>query len=172
MIRTLLLLRHAKSSWDEPNLADFDRPLAPRGTKDAPRIAAYLRKKKLRPELTLCSPALRAVQTWHLITESLGRENEVKSLDDLYLSPPSRLLRALKRVPPDIRCVMLVGHNPGLENLAELLSGPKSKKKALSYLRDKFPTAALAVVEFETDAWSNINHGQGRLRRFVRPRDL
>jgi phosphohistidine phosphatase len=172
MTRTLLLLRHAKSSWADPNLADFDRPLAPRGVKDAPRLAVYLRKHKLRPELTLCSPALRAMQTWHLISEDLGRESEVKPLRDLYLSPPSRLLRILQRVPTDIQCVMLVGHNPGLEHLAGLLLGPKSKKKALSRLREKFPTAALAVVEFETDAWSDIDRGQGRLRRFVRPRDL
>lgn len=172
MTRTLLLLRHAKSSWDDPSLADFDRPLARRGAKAAPRMAAYLRKQKLRPKLTLCSPALRAMETWRLITESLGGEIEVKTLRDLYLSPPSRLLRVLKRVPPDIQCVMMVGHNPGLEHLAEFLSGPKSKKKALSRLHDKFPTAALAVIEFETDAWSDIDRGQGRLRRFVRPSDL
>lgn len=172
MTRTLLLLRHAKSSWDDPSLADFDRPLAPRGVKAAPRIAAYLRKQKLWPKLTLCSPAQRTMQTWRLVAEGLGREIEVKPLRDLYLSPPSRLLRVLKRVPPDIQCVMMVGHNPGMEHLAELLAGPKSKKKALSRLQSKFPTAALAVIEFETDAWSDIERGQGCLRRFVRPRDL
>ena len=172
MSRTLLLLRHAKSSWDDPNLADFDRPLAPRGVKATPRMAAYLRKHKLQPELTLCSPAMRTMQTWRLIAEGLQGEIEVKPLRDLYLSPPSRLLRVLKRVPPDIQCVMLVGHNPALEHLAGALAGPKSKKKALSRLRGKFPTAALAVVEFETDTWSDIDRGQGRLRRFLCPKDL
>ena len=172
MTRTLLLLRHAKSSWDDPNLDDFDRPLAPRGIAIAPRMAAYIRQKKLQPDLTLCSTAQRAMQTWQLIAADLDRDIDFKPLSDLYLAPPSRLLGAVHRVPPTVQCVMLVGHNPGLEDLAAELSGPESKPKALSRLGVKFPTAALAVLEFDTDTWRSIDRGQGRLRRLVRPKDL
>jgi phosphohistidine phosphatase len=172
VIRRLVLLRHAKSSWDDPSLDDFDRPLAPRGAKAAPRMATYLKKKHLRPDLVLCSAALRTVQTWQLVSDVLGGEPEVKFLRGLYLGTPSRLLEAVRRAPDGAACVMLIGHNPGMEGLAVALAGPRSKEKALARLRSKFPTAALAEIEFETQTWAEIERGQGRLRRFVCPRDL
>jgi phosphohistidine phosphatase len=171
-MRTLLLLRHAKSSWDDPTLEDFDRPLAPRGIDAVPLMAGYLQAKELRPDLVLCSPALRARQTWSLVAHALGGTIEVKELQGLYLGPPSRLLEALRRAPDSARRVMLVGHNPGMEHLAMALAGPRSKPKALSRLRKKFPTAALAQIDFETENWSDIDRAGGRLRRLVRPKDL
>lgn len=171
-MRTLLLLRHAKSSWDDPTLDDFDRPLAPRGIDAAPRVADYLQAKGLRPDLVLCSPALRARQTWSLVARTLGGAIEVKQLQGLYLGPPSRMLEALRRAPDTALRVMMVGHNPGMEHLAVALAGPRSKLKALARLRNKFPTAALAEIEFEADSWSEVDRAGGRLRRFVRPKDL
>ena len=171
-MRTLLLLRHAKSSWDDPSLDDFDRPLAPRGQGAAPRMAAYLKKKNLLPEFVLCSSACRAVQTWSLVSDALGGNPEVKFLRSLYLAPPSRLIDIIRRVPGSATCVMLIAHNPGMEHLAAVLAGPDSKKKALEKLYTKYPTAALAQLEFDTDNWKDIERGAGRLKRLVWPRDL
>ena len=175
-MKTLLLLRHAKSSWDDPRLADFDRPLAPRGRKAAPMMAAYLSETGLRPDLVLCSPALRARQTWALVAAGLGGAFAVKEPRGLYLGAPSHLLDAVRRAPEEADCVMLVGHNPGMENLALALAGPGSKPKALAKLQAKFPTAALAEIAFDHaqghTEWRDVARGGGRLRRFVRPRDL
>ena len=171
-MKTLLLLRHAKSSWDDPDLEDFDRPLAPRGMQAAPLMAVYLERKGLRPDLVLCSPARRARQTWSLVARTLGEAIEVKELQSLYLGAPSRLLEAIRRAPEAAGCVMLVGHNPGMENLAMAIAGPQSKAKALARLNSKFPTCALAEIEFSADRWSDVDRGEGRLRRFVRTKDL
>jgi len=171
-MKTLLLLRHAKSSWDDPSLEDFDRPLAPRGEKAAPLMAAYLKKKELRPDLVLCSPAARARQTWSLVAQSLGDKVKVKELQGLYLGAPSRLLEAVRRAPDAAPCVMLVGHNPGMEHLAMALAGPSSKPKAMAKLHAKFPTAALAEIEFDAKSWKDLAHGTGRLKRLVQPKDL
>ena len=171
-MRTLLLLRHAKSSWDDSALEDFDRPLAPRGENAAPLMAAYLKKIGLRPDLVLCSPAARARQTWSLVSRSLDSKIAVNELRDLYLSSPGRLLEAVRRAPDAAPCVMLVGHNPGMEHLAMILSGPSSNPTALAKLHSKFPTAALAEIEFEVAAWAAVARGEGCLKRFIRPKDL
>ena len=171
-MRRLLLLRHAKSSWDDPSLQDFDRPLAPRGRAAAPLMADYLRRKRLRPDLVLCSSAVRARQTWALVAAALGDGIAVKELRSLYLAAPSRLLEVVRRAPDSAASVMLVGHNPGMEHLAATLAGPRSKPKALAALHAKFPTAALAEIEFEAASWRDVAPGTGRLRRFVRPKDL
>ncbi len=171
-MRTLLLLRHAKSSWDDPTLEDFDGPLAPRGRKAAPLMACYLKKMGLRPDLVLCSPAARARQTWSLVSQSLDSKIEVKDMRGLYLAAPSRLLEAIRRASDAARCVMLVGHNPGMEHLAMALAGPSSDPTALAKLHAKFPTAALAEFEFDAATWRNVAQGAGRLTRFIRPKDL
>ena len=171
-MRTLLLLRHAKSSWDDPGLADFDRPLAPRGRRAAPVMAAYLMKQSLQPDLVLCSPAVRARQTWAMVAEGLGGSIEVKELQSLYLGAPSRLLEAVRRVPNTASTVLLIGHNPGMEDLAQALAGPGSKPKALAKLEAKFPTAALAEIRFDAASWKDLALGSGRLRRLVWPKDL
>lgn len=171
-MRTLLLLRHAKSSWDDPGLKDIDRPLAPRGLKAAPLMASYFTTKGLRPDFVLCSPAARARQTWSLVARSLGGKIEVKELQGLYLGPPSRLLEVVRRLPDAATCALLLGHNPGMQHLALALSGPRSKPKALEKLRRKFPTAALAEIEFEAAAWADVARGDGRLKSLVWPKDL
>ncbi len=170
-MRTLLLMRHAKSSWDQPELADLDRPLAPRGREAAALVARYLALHGLVPDLVLCSHALRVRETWRLMAPVLGEGLASKTLRGLYEGAPGRLLEALRRVDDQVRTLMLIGHNPALGGLAQSLAGAGSKK-ALERLRTKFPTAALAVLAFDTGGWADLAAGGGRLEDLVRPKDL
>jgi phosphohistidine phosphatase len=170
-MRSLLLLRHAKSSWDEPELADVDRPLAPRGRKGAPLIAHWLDHERLTPDLVLCSPARRVQETWALMRPVLGEGIPSKTLRSLYLAGPSRLLGVLRRTPDDVQTLLLIGHNPGLAALAVGLSGV-GREQALARMAKKFPTGALAVIGFDAEQWSTIGVGGGKLEAFVRPKDL
>jgi phosphohistidine phosphatase len=176
MARTLLLLRHAKSSWSDPALADFERPLNKRGQKAAPRMGAYLREQGLVPGLVLCSAARRAVETWALAGEALSKGGtapvRTKYLRSLYLAPPSRMLAALRRTPDEAESVLIVGHNPGFEHLALGLAGPGSKPEAQRHMEAKFPTAALAELRFEARRWRDVAPGTGKLVRFVTPKAL
>jgi phosphohistidine phosphatase len=169
-MRTLMLMRHAKSSWDQPELDDLDRPLAARGQEAAPLIARYM-KTKLQPDLVLCSPAARVRETWQLMTPVLGRTVDCKTLRTIYPGAPSRLLEALRRAAAEVGTLMLIGHSPGLGRLATGLCG-SGPKKPLERMRSKFPTAALAVIDFDVDRWDQVAPGAGRLRAFLRPKDL
>jgi phosphohistidine phosphatase len=171
MKRTLLLLRHAKSSWDQPELADVDRPLATRGQEAAPLIARRIKAQKWQPDLVLCSHAERVRETWQLMAPVLGRSIECRTLRAIYLGAPSRLQEALRRATDEVETLMLIGHNPGLGRLAVSLCGA-GPKKALARMQAKFPTAALAVIGFDVDHWREIAPGTGRLEAFVRPKDL
>jgi phosphohistidine phosphatase len=170
-MRTLLLMRHAKSSWDQPELADLDRPLAPRGREAAPEVARYLAEHGLIPELVLGSPALRVRETWRLMAPVLGEGVPCKTLRSLYEGAPSHLLEALRQVDGEVRTLMLIGHNPALGALAQSLAGG-GPEKTLDHLRTKFPTAAVAVLAFEIEAWADLGAGCGRLQNLVRPKDL
>ena len=170
---TLTLLRHAKSSWDEPGLDDYDRPLAKRGRKAAPQMGAALAKMGLRPDLVLCSGAARARATLDLVLEKLGAPVPQVVYDDaLYMAAPDALLARLNRVGPGApRHVMLVGHNPGLEELALLLAGSGARDDT-ARMSEKFPTAAVAVIGFNAESWAGIEPGAGRLEHFLTPRQL
>jgi phosphohistidine phosphatase len=170
-MRTLLLMRHAKSSWHRPELADVDRPLAARGQEAASLIASHIKAQKWRPDLVLCSHAERVSATWQLMAPVLGRSIECRTLRAIYLGAPSRLLEALRRATDEVETLMLIGHNPGLGRLAVGLCGA-GPKKALARMKAKFPTAALAVIGFDVDHWREIAPGTGRLETFVRPKDL
>lgn len=171
-MKTIYLLRHAKSDWGDPILDDFDRPLAARGRQAAPRIAAFMRAKGLVPDVVLCSAARRTLETWDYVAPELGDEIPVSIRRSLYHGSPGQLLAALRRLPDEVSSVLLVGHSPGIERLAMQFSGTGSDDKALHRLRGKFPTAALAVIAVDTDAWDDIGQGRGRLTHFVRPKDL
>jgi phosphohistidine phosphatase len=174
---TLSLLRHAKSSWDNPALDDFDRPLASRGQKAAPLIGSALAERGLRPDLIICSGAARARQTLALVLEKLGSPTpEVVFDDGIYLAPPELLLARLRAIKKGARGetpkhVMLVGHNPGMEELALMLagSGPAHDRARMAA---KFPTAAVAVFTFDADTWKAVKPGTGRLEHFLSPRQL
>jgi phosphohistidine phosphatase len=172
---TLLLLRHAKSSWDNPALADFDRPLAKRGKKAAPEIGAALAAKGLRPDLVLCSSAVRARETLELVLNALGPPApEVRYDEELYMATPATLIARLRKHvanPASAQHVMLVGHNPGFEELARLLVGSGgAEDRAL--LAEKFPTCAVAVIAFDAGNWSAVEAGAGRLACFLTPKHL
>ena len=170
-MRTLLLMRHAKSSWDQPELADLDRPLAPRGREAAPLVARYLVEHGLIPDLVLGSPALRVRETWQLMAPVLGDKVACRTLRSVYEGAPSRLLGSLRRVGDQVRTLMLIGHNPALRR-ARAESAGAGSRKALERLRTKFPTAGLAVIGFEIERWSDLAAGAARLEELVRPKDL
>ena len=162
----LLLLRHAKSSWDDPGLSDAERPLAPRGRKAAKRLARYLEREGLRPELVLCSPARRTRETLEAILPALGSP-EVGLEDGLYGADAGDLLARLRRIPARVRCAMLVGHNPALQDLVlDLCPGGGERRR----VEEKLPTGALAVLE--VPAWDALGPGRAALTRLVLPREL
>ena len=171
--RTLLLLRHAKSSWDDASLRDHDRPLAPRGIRAMALIADHLRSAGVRPGLVLCSSARRALDTMAAIRPSLGGDVvAVRVEPELYGAESDEILRLARTVDDGVRSVMVIGHNPGLEDLAFDLAGD-GDASALTQLRLKFPTAALATLEFPDDlGWSKIGPRQGYLAGLVVPRSL
>lgn len=160
--KQLFLLRHAKSSWDEPSPGDHDRPLAPRGRKAAKRIGAHVRREQIRVALVLCSSARRTRETLDLVASA----GEVRIERELYGATAADLLERLRRVPDDVDAVMLIGHEPAIRDLAVRLIGGESE------LTDrKFPTAALATLTF-TGPWSALAPDHAELAAFVRPREL
>ena len=171
-MKILLLLRHAKSSWKHPDLADFDRPLNKRGRKAAVRMGAFLAAEGLRPDGVLCSAARRAQDTWTLAAEALGDKVPTKTYRSLYLAAPARLLEVIRRQPADLDRLLLIGHNPGMASLIRRLAGPQSDARALARVTEKYPTAALAELHFAGETWSALAPGSARLRRCVIPSDL
>lgn len=168
----LMLFRHAKSSWTDPGLDDHDRPLNPRGQKSAPLIGRFMRNQKLTPELVLCSPARRARETWKLASAELRTAPRLLVEDALYdFGNGGRILDTVRAKADTAKSVMVVGHNPSIERLAQRLIG-KGDVKLRKRLAEKYPTGALAVISFDTGDWDNIEDGKGTLAFFARPRDL
>ena len=168
----LSLLRHAKSSWDDPELPDHDRPLARRGTRDAPRMGARMLADGLVPDLIMCSGAVRARATLTMVLAEWAQARPRIVYDDaLYLAEPRALLARLATLGGTCQHVLLVGHNPGLHALALELTGA-GERRELAHLALGFPTAALASIEFAAGRWGEIAPGQGRLRLFVTPKQL
>jgi phosphohistidine phosphatase len=167
-VRQLFLLRHAKSSWDDPDLADHERPLAPRGLRASRLIAEHLAGTGIAPALVICSTATRARETLEAIQPSLGDEFELRIEPRVYAASAGELLELLRELDDDLESAMLVGHNPGIENLAVELAG---RGERLGELRAKFPTAALATLEFPGD-WPDLRSGRAELLGFVKPREL
>jgi phosphohistidine phosphatase len=164
----LWLLRHAKSSWDDDALADVDRPLAPRGERAADAMATFIERAAIRPELVLCSPALRARLTLEHVRASLG-EAEVVVDPELYTFDARPLLARVHTVPDAVASVMLVGHNPAMHELAMMLARSGDQ---LADLVGKYPTGALAELQLDATSWSAVEAGGGVLTRFVTPRTL
>lgn len=171
-MKRLYLLRHAKSSWDDPHLDDFDRPLNKRGQQAAKGMGEAMKSKDYRPDIVLCSTAARALETRDRALPAFGQEIESNELKTLYLASPSRIIAALQRVDDSHQSALVIGHNPGLEVLARRLAGPGSPRELLKDLEFKFPTAALAVFDIGIDRWSDLDGGKGKLIAFLKPRDL
>jgi len=172
-MKRLFLLRHAKAVPAESGIEDFDRTLMLSGMQDAGAMARYLRKSDFRVELILCSAAARTAQTGELVVQEL--ECEIEYRDALYLAEPSKLLAAVRGAPANVSALMLVGHNPGLEALAALLAREPVRRKERARheaLEEKFPTCALAILDFDAGRWRDVAPGTGKLVDFVRPKDL
>jgi phosphohistidine phosphatase len=168
-MRRLLLLRHAKSSWATPGLDDRDRPLTKRGELAAAAIGKWIAENNLIPESVLCSPAKRARETWKHVSQNLKQAAPVSYLEDIYdFGNGGKLIDAASKQPHTIGTLMIVGHNPSMERAALRLS-QAGDAKLIARMEKKYPTAALAVIEFSSE-WSAI--GKGALRHFVRPKDL
>ena len=168
-MKILYVLRHAKSDWGNSSLEDFDRPLNARGRKAAKAIGKELRTRKIKPDLVLASPAVRALQTLERVENAYGSKFRVESEPRIYGSEPKTLVDLVRSAPDDVQRLLIVGHNPGLQDLVVALSRPG---ELLDEAADKFPTAALAEIRFDADSWSEIAAGRGILECLVRPRAL
>jgi phosphohistidine phosphatase len=168
-MHTLHLLRHAKSSWTDPDLADHQRPLARRGRRDARRVARHLVHAGITPELVLCSSAARTRESLELVRPALASSAQVMFENDLYGADADALLDRLRALREGVASVMLVGHNPGLHDLALILA---SSGADLPRLENKFPTAALATLAIPSSSWNRLDHGDADLSAYITPKQL
>ena len=171
-MKTLFLFRHGKSSWDDPGLADFARPLSGRGRRAAKLMGEYMAHSKWVPEVVLCSSATRARQTLEFALQAWSSPKpEVRFQRNLYMADADTLLQQTRRIDNSTSSILLVGHDPGMHDLALQLAG-KTEDIYLKRLARKFPTAALAVFTFPFGRWDKIAAGTGEMIAFVRPKDL
>jgi phosphohistidine phosphatase len=163
-MKTLYVIRHAKSSWDNEELSDFDRPLNERGKTDAPRMGKRLKEKEVHPDLMLSSPARRAYSTSKRIAKVLGYNKEnIQTENKLYHASDADILKLLTHLPDKFNTVMVFGHNPGLTDFVNLLSNKKP-------VTDNIPTCGVVAFEFSIQSWSEIGFGSGNLLFFDFPR--
>ena len=171
-MKRLLLMRHGKSGWDSEDQNDFDRFLSPRGQNDSKAVGNWMVANDLVPDLVLFSDAVRTSQTCEIVSKALPGNIEVQALRDLYLASPGTLLATIEKIPEDIHCALVIGHNPGLEALGRLMSGPGSDDAATDSLGLGFPPAGLAVIQLSGASWRTMSAEGGRLTAFVRPKAL
>jgi phosphohistidine phosphatase len=171
-VKIILLLRHAKSAWSQPGVDDHERPLNKRGERAAEVMAEHIVHNAPRPDLILCSTALRTRQTLAPLVHRLAHPAPPIALEKgLYLASEQALLVRLRAVPEDVRTVLLIGHNEGIGELGAVLAG-SGDPAALDRLHEKFPTGALATFEVPDGPWRDLAPGGAELAAFVRPRDL
>lgn len=161
-MKTLLILRHAKSSWDDAELSDFDRPLNSRGLEAAPLMGTVIYDHHLQPQMILSSPAKRAKQTAILVKETAGIEENISFVEGIYEASPLKLLKIVSEINDKNETVLIVGHNPGLEGFVKMLTDH-------SYA---LPTAALVKIDLNIESWSDITANRGKVTMFICPRDL
>jgi len=162
-MQTLMLLRHAKSSWDDSSLPDAERPLNERGMRDAPRVGNWMYQQKLkRPDALVCSPAVRTRQTMKLVVQAAGIQCPARLDERIYQASVADLLDVIKDAPETCDCLMLIGHNPGIAELLDHLTNE----------HHSMPTAALAIIEIDAMTWRDIAAKTNRLTHFIKPRDI
>jgi phosphohistidine phosphatase len=167
----LALLRHAKSSWDDPDIDDFDRPLNERGRRSAPMMGQMLASLNFKPDAILCSPAKRTRETLEGMHPFLkGNPNAAAFDQGLYLASAGDILSRIQKSAPDVAAVLVIGHNPGMHILAARLAASGDPGQ-MSRLSDKFPTAALAVYSFPQAPWADLDPATGHLDAFITPKD-
>ena len=172
-MKRIFLLRHLKSSWDFPELDDYDRPLNERGERCGPFIARHIAAHAVRPDVALCSTARRTRQTMDYLVEALDGV-PVCFERRLYEATAQQLLKRLRELPPEVESVLLVGHNPGLHRLAVALTEKEvtDSVPGLADLREKYPTGGFSTLTAPVEDWGDLSGGLCRLRAFVRPKDL
>lgn len=170
-MRRLMLLRHAKSDWEQVGLRDHDRDLAARGRAAAPRVGAYMAERALVPDCVLVSTARRTRETWKLVAAALPGDPNVRFDETIYEAEPDAIIEAIRATPASCQCLLVIGHNPGLQELALLLVRD-GRVSGLRRLAEKFPTAGLAVIDLPIDDWADLRNRTGRLVSFITPRAL
>ena len=169
-MRTLYVLRHAKSDWGDSSLRDFDRPLNSRGWKAAMAMGREMRERGFSPDLVLVSPAVRTTETLARVEEGFGESFKSESIRGIYLAETETLIDLVRGAPTEAGQLMIVGHNPGMHEIVLMLTaGPQELRNDAA---SKFPTAALAEISFDVGDWTDVTRGSGRIRSFVKPRDL
>ncbi|HEX7296895.1 MAG TPA: histidine phosphatase family protein [Pyrinomonadaceae bacterium] len=161
-MRTLYLLRHAKSSWKETNLADFDRPLSGRGRRATDTVGSFLKDEQITLDLVVSSPAVRARQTIELVLRAAKMKPELRFDERIYEATAARLLEVVSQLENDHKAVLLVGHNPGMQELLLLLTGQN----------EEYPTAALTKISFKNLKWAEVGNKKGNLEWIVKPKEL
>lgn len=167
-MRTLLLLRHAKASVGDGRMRDHDRPLAPRGQRDAPKIGAYMGKHRLIPDRALVSPAKRTRETWDLVQPALGARLSASFEERLYDASPQTVIDVLQETGTDHPTLLVIAHNPSLHRVAMGLVAA-GDLEAREQLREGLPTSGLVTIEFPFDDWGKLHAQAGRLTHFVTP---
>lgn len=161
-MKTLFLLRHAKSSWKDASLPDFERPLNKRGRRAAPLIGKFMRRQKLHPQLILCSPAERARETIALVEEAASLKAELRYDERIYEATAAGLRIIVSEIDEQAEGMLLVGHNPGMEELLDFLTGEVRH----------MPTASLAHITLDIERWADVQERSGELVRLIRPKEL
>ena len=162
-MKSLLLMRHAKSSWKNPDLSDHERPLKKRGKRDAPRMGEMLKEMDLVPQIIISSTAVRAVQTAEMVAETCGYEDDILYKKSYYHADPEAYIDVLRELFDNYDTVMVIGHNPGLEGLLQILS---DEIESLS-------TASIAHITLPIDSWDELNgQSSGNLENLWRPKDI
>ena len=165
--RSIVLLRHAKADW--PDVADHDRPLADRGRRDAPVVGEWLASNGISPQLTLCSTAARTRETWKLAVPHLPQRPRTVYEDRLYEASAGEIIALINEVSEETRDLLLVGHNPGIQTVADTLAG-SSEGDCLARMARGFPTSAVAVLRF-TGTWKSVEPGTGNLTAYWAPHE-
>jgi phosphohistidine phosphatase len=170
-MRRLLLLRHAKTESAELGIDDLGRVLVERGRNEAARIGAYMASHALIPDRVILSPAARSQETWKHMAGAMKTAPGAKTLEDIYDATAHDLFAAIAATPADVQALLIVGHNPGLHEVALMLIA-SGGVDARELLRESLPTSGLIVIDFAFDTWSKVHPQSGRLERFVTPKAL
>ena len=161
-MRALYLLRHAKSSWKDVDLADFDRPLSSRGRRASESIGQFLKSKEIAFDLVVSSPAVRARQTIELVLRTAKMRPELRFDERIYEATSARLLEVISQIENEYKSVLMVGHNPGMQEILLLLTGQN----------EEYPTAALTKIAFKNLKWTEVGNKKGSLEWIVRPKEI
>ncbi|MEO1001335.1 MAG: histidine phosphatase family protein [Pseudomonadota bacterium] len=170
-MKRIVLLRHAKSSWSDPEMEDIERPLNQRGRLTAPMMGAWIAEQRLDPDYVILSPARRSKETWDRMARVMEKAPKPQVEKSLYMADPETMLKILQAAPKDADTVLLVGHQPGLSSFARKLANgtvPGGPKRAFT----KFPTGAAAVIEIDAEDWTETEFGEGEFRAFACPKEL